>query len=133
MGKMIEINGSFYEGQWESDKLNGPACRIYDNVTNECYSGGVSDGQKNGVGILYDPVLDQVYEGNFDRNKRSGEGIIYKRNGQVLKGDFRNNTMEGAFENSPKLSKQEVKIIFDNAMRNPFVYLSVNKKKEHKV
>lgn len=30
-GKMIEINGSFQEGQWESDKLNGNNCRIFDN------------------------------------------------------------------------------------------------------
>lgn len=48
IGKIIEINGSFQEGQWESDKLSGTSCRIYDNTTNECYSGVVSDGQRNG-------------------------------------------------------------------------------------
>lgn len=65
----------------------------------------MNDGLRNGSGILYDPDLDQVYEGNFERNKRSGEGTIYKRNGEVLKGDFRNNHMEGQFENVATLSK----------------------------
>lgn len=130
MGKLIEINGNFLEGNWENDKLNGQNCRIYDNVSNECYSGAISDGMKNGVGVLYDPDLDQVYSGNFERNKRSGEGTIFKRNGQVKKGDFRNNTMEGHFENLPKLSKKEVEKVFSNAMRNLQVYISVNKNKE---
>lgn len=75
------MNGNFQEGQWESDKLNGKECRIYDNQTNECYSGEVTDGLRNGFGVLYDPDLDLVYSGNFERNKKSGDGTIFKRNG----------------------------------------------------
>jgi hypothetical protein len=91
VGKMIEQNGGFFEGTWEADKLSGPACRVYDNQTNECFSGEVQDGKRNGAGVLYDPERDEVYDGRFEMNKRNGDGVIYLRNGHVLKGEFRNN------------------------------------------
>lgn len=133
VGKNIDFNGSIHEGSWENDKLSGPSCRIYDNNTNECYTGSVSDGKKMGSGILYDPDRDEVYDGNFEMNKRSGEGMIYKRNGHVLKGEFRNNYMEGQFENIMKISQSQVAKIFKRAMNRNATYISVNEQREIKV
>lgn len=105
VGKLIEFNGGFQEGQWDTDKLNGNFCRVYDAVTGDIFSGPISDNKKNGVGRQYDFERDEVYEGTFEMNKKNGEGVIYLRNGQVMKGDFRNNQMEGAFENVMQISK----------------------------
>lgn len=95
IGKLIDFTGSFQEGTWENDKLNGHNCRLFDNSTGECYIGAVQDGKRMGQGILYDAERDEVYDGNFEMNKKSGEGMVYKRDGHVLKGEFRNNCMEG--------------------------------------
>ena len=43
--------------------------------------------------------------------------MIYKRDGSVMKGTFRNNMMEGPFENCIKLSKVQIDKIFNNAHR----------------
>jgi hypothetical protein len=48
---------------------------------------------------------DEVYEGSFENDKRSGLGTIYKRNGEVCKGDFRNDYMEGPYEVVATLNK----------------------------
>ena len=81
------------------DKLNGPNCRQYNINTGELYSGPITDGKRDGKGRLYDADKDEVYDGNFENNKRCGQGMIYRRSGEVLKGDFRNNMMEGPFKN----------------------------------
>lgn len=58
----------------------------------------MDDGKRHGKGRLYDAERDEVYEGDFEMNKKQGEGTVYRRDGQVLKGEFRNNYMEGPFE-----------------------------------
>jgi len=115
LGKMIEYNGSYREGTWEQDKLNGPNCRHYDDQTGNLYVGPMDDGRKSGKGRLYDAERDEVYEGDFENDTRSGQGKIYRRNGEVLHGDFRHNVMEGAFDLLCTLSKEEVKKVFNNA------------------
>ena len=58
-----------------------------------------------GQGRLYTAETDEVYEGLFENDKRSGLGTIYRRNGEVCKGDFRNDFMEGPIEVVATLSK----------------------------
>ena len=117
VGKVIEYLGGFQEGTWENDKLSGPACRVFEAESGNLYSGPYEDGRRIGKGRLYDAERDEVYDGEFENNKKSGAGMIYLRNGQVMKGTFRNNMMEGPFENCFKASKQQVEKIFKNAHR----------------
>jgi hypothetical protein len=58
-----------------------------------------------GFGRLYTAEVDEVYEGQFESDKRSGPGTVYRRNGEVCKGDFRNNFMEGPYEVVANLNK----------------------------
>lgn len=97
-GKLIQFNGTFKEGCWDQDKLNGKHCRIFDAMSEDIYIGPIEDDKKMGRGIYYDKERDEVYEGEYENDKRQGEGTLFRRNGEVLKGDFRNNYMEGAFE-----------------------------------
>ena len=94
-GKQISLNGSFQEGTWDNDKLTGPSCRIYDSENGSIFHGSVDDGKRSGYGKSYDAEKDEVYEGLFESDKRSGDGTLFMRNGQVYKGTFRNNNMEG--------------------------------------
>jgi len=66
-------------------------------------------------------------------NKKSGEGMIFKKDGSVMKGDFRNNFMEGPFDNVTKVDKMRLKKVFNNAHRTNNVYIAINKKTEVKV
>ena len=96
------------------NKLTGPQCRIYDSETGNMYLGAVDEGKKQGRGKLYDAEKDEVYEGEFENDKKSNEGYLFKRNGEVYKGDFRNNQMEGTFERPcNKLSAKEIEKIFN--------------------
>lgn len=104
-GKLIRFGGGFFEGFWEQDKIHGKNCRIYDHQTGDLYVGQLEEGKKNGKGRLYDAEKDEVYEGEFENDRRSGPGTIYHRNGEVIKGDFRNNFMEGAYEVVTTLNK----------------------------
>jgi len=58
-----------------------------------------------GKGRLYTAELDEVFEGFFENDKRSGTGTVYNRNGEVCKGDYRNNFMEGPYEVVATLNK----------------------------
>ena len=95
--------------------------------------GSMTDGKRMGSGILFDPERDEIVEGNFEMNKKSGEGMLYRRNGKVLKGEFRNNCMEGAFENVTTLTKEVTRQLFNAFTRSNASYIAVNKMKEIKV
>ena len=43
-----------------------------------------------------------MYEGGFEADRRVGEGVLFTRDGEVIKGNFRSNIMEG---DSTKLAK----------------------------
>tara|TARA_B110000285_G_C15131905_1_gene624181 strand:- start:293 stop:610 length:318 start_codon:yes stop_codon:yes gene_type:complete len=105
---MIDSTGGFREGNWEQDKLNGTHCRIFDSETGDLYSGPMEEGKRNGRGRLYDAERDEVYDGDFEMNKRQGEGLVYRRDGEVLKGEFRNNFMEGTFEHVTRIGPAEI-------------------------
>ena len=124
---MIDYTGGFQEGNWEQDKLNGPTCRIFESETGDLYSGPMEDGKRNGKGQLYDSERDEVYNGYFEMNKRQGEGTVYRRDGEVLKSEFRNNFMEGPFEHVCNISPSEIAKVFNNAKQISSLYIAVNK------
>ena len=97
-GKLIQYNGGFKEGHWDQDRLSGKQCRIFDASTGDIYIGPIEEDKKVGRGIYFDQERDEVYEGDYENDKRQGEGTLFRRNGEVLKGDFRNNYMEGSFD-----------------------------------
>jgi hypothetical protein len=68
----------------------------------------MEEGKRNGRGRLYDAERDEVYDGDFEMNKRQGEGMVYRRDGEVLKGEFRNNFMEGTFEHVTRIGPAEI-------------------------
>jgi len=127
VGKLIKHSGGFYECSWDMDKYTGKTARIYDDQTGDLFVGSLEDGKKNGKGRLYDAERDEVYEGEFENDKRQGEGVIYKRNGEVCKGDFRQNFMEGPFELVATHNKSQTEKVFNNAQRQGNFYMTVNK------
>ena len=93
----------------------------------------MEEGKMSGKGRLYDAERDEVMEGEFEHNKKQGEGYLYQRNGHVLKGNFRNNQMEGTFENVFKITKKQVKKVFANSQLTNNAYIAVNSKNEARV
>lgn len=97
------------------------------------YVGSMDQGKRQGKGRLYEADKDEIYEGDFTNGNRQGDGKIFKRTGEVLKGDFRNNFMEGSFTLIITLSKLETDKIFKNARRTNDIYITVNKTGQQKV
>ena len=77
----------------------------------------MEDGKRNGKGRLFDGDADEIYVGDFVNNNKQGDGVVFQRNGEVHRGDFRNNYMEGAFELVTKMTKDETKRMFSNAKK----------------
>mmetsp|Transcript_13423 Transcript_13423/g.20987 ORF Transcript_13423/g.20987 Transcript_13423/m.20987 type:complete len:152 (+) Transcript_13423:133-588(+) len=126
-GKLIKISGGFLEGTWDEDKFSGSHCRIFDEETGNLYVGPIEEGKKSGHGRLYDAENDEVYEGEFENDKKSGEGRLIKRNGQILKGNFHNNFLEGNVTKDTITNKKQIDVIFTNAKAQNNLYLAVNK------
>jgi len=77
----------------------------------------MEDGKRMGKGRLYDGEADEIYVGDFVNNNKQGDAMVFLRNGEVHKGDFRNNYMEGAFELVTKMTKEETRRMFSNAKK----------------
>ena len=56
--------------------------------------------------------------------------MVFMRNGEVHRGDFRNNYMEGAFELVTKMTKEETKRMFMNAKKQNDLFISLNKENQ---
>ena len=127
-GKEILIDGSFYEGTWDNDKYHGNSeCKLYQkkeytmgglserssripfsqNDAQSVYIGGFEAGKKTGQGVLYEADKETIYEGEFGNDKKQGSGIVYYKNGEKLKGNFRNDLLEGQAEKLKDLSPRE--------------------------
>lgn len=126
-GKLIQFNGSFKQGYWDQDKLSGKSCKIYDASTGDMYMGPIEEDKKVGRGIYYDAEQDEIYDGEFENDKRQGEGWLYRRSGEVLKGDFRNNYMEGSFKKISTFSKEQVDKFFEKCKISGSLFIAVNK------
>ena len=133
VGKLIQYNGGFKEGSWDQDKLHGKECRIFDASSGDVYLGPIEEDKRVGRGIYFDKERDEVYEGDYENDKRQGEGTLFRRNGEVLKGDFRNNYMEGTFEKVAAYPEEQIEKIFQRCQSTSCSYTAVNKVNQKKV
>ena len=95
-------------------------------VTSDIYDGGVSKGQKNGVGKVILPS-GEAFKGNWKNDVRHGTGVCWFPNGSIYKGEWRegipqgqgilysrpNEIIEGRFDGW-HLADGIVKILFSN-------------------
>ena len=88
--------------------------------------GPYEEGNRLGTGRLYDAERDEVYEGEFENDRRQGEGTVYRRNGEVLRGEYRSNYMEGTFTLITTLTPTKVNKVFNQAKRTNNVFTTVN-------
>ena len=88
--------------------------------------GPYEEGKRLGSGRLYDAERDEVYEGEFENDRRQGEGTVYRRNGEVLRGEYRSNYMEGTFDLVCTYSQSKVNKIFNQARRTNNIFTTVN-------
>lgn len=88
--------------------------------------GPYEEGKRLGFGRLYDSERDEVYEGEFENDRRQGEGTVYRRNGEVLRGEYRSNYMEGTFDLVCTYSQSKVNKIFNQAKRTNNIFTTVN-------
>ena len=71
---MIKLDGSVYEGIWESDKENQHGRMKYAN--GNIYVGDWIDGKLSGHGRFYKADDNSIYDGEWANNVRQGEGTI---------------------------------------------------------
>ena len=132
-GKLIQFDGSFKQGYWDQDKLSGKSCKTYDANTGDIYIGPIEEDKKVGRGMYYDCERDEIYDGDFENDKRQGEGRLYKRSGEVLKGDFRNNYMEGSFKKIATYTQEQINQVFDRCKVSGSLFIAVNKANNDKI
>lgn len=65
VGKLINMDGSYFEGTFEKDKLQGKNCKIYDDITGDYYIGSTENDKKSGMGMCYINHTNCIYEGEF--------------------------------------------------------------------
>jgi len=91
-GKYIALDGTTYKGTWSSDKQSGPGNEIYPDGS--FYNGNFKNGKKNGFGKLVFKDKN-VFEGHFVNNDINGEGAFYWKDGRMYIGNWSNNKMNG--------------------------------------
>jgi len=78
-GVVTFVNGDKYEGIWIDDKSQGPGKYITGHIgilthsNGDKYEGMISQGQKNGKGIMQ-YVNGESYDGDWKNNKQDGKG-----------------------------------------------------------
>jgi len=91
-GKYVALDGTTYKGSWSNDKQNGIGNEIYPDGS--FYNGNFKNGKKNGNGKLVFKDKN-IFEGNFVDNDISGEGAFYWKDGRVYIGNWKENKMNG--------------------------------------
>ena len=91
-GKYIALDGTTYKGTWLNDKQNGVGNEVYPDGS--FYNGNFKDGKKNGNGKLVFKNKN-IFEGNFVNNEISGEGAFYWKDGRIYIGNWKENKMNG--------------------------------------
>ena len=72
LGKQIFLDGGYYEGGWEQDKMQGPHCKEFNSNYNQIYVGPFESNRKQGNGTMLDLNEQEIYEGEFGGDKRNG-------------------------------------------------------------
>lgn len=109
---MVYINGSIYEGRWESDRKNYEG-RMQYKETGDVYVGEFHEGKRSGNGRYYQSSDHTIYEGEWTNDRKQGEGKILHADGVIASGDFRADQMEGKLTYLRTLPKQDVERVFN--------------------
>ena len=91
-GKYIALDGTTYKGTWLDDKQNGTGNEIYPDGS--VYNGNFKNGKKNGFGKLVFKDKN-IFEGQFLNNDINGEGAFYWKDGRIFIGNWKENKMNG--------------------------------------
>ena len=91
-GKYIALDGTSYKGTWLDDKQSGTGNEIYPDGS--FYNGNFKNGKKNGFGKLVFKDKN-IFEGNFVNNDINGEGAYYWKDGRIYIGNWKDNKMNG--------------------------------------
>ena len=91
-GKYIALDGTTYKGTWLNDKQNGVGNEVYPDGS--FYNGNFKEGKKNGYGKLVFKDKN-IFEGNFINNDITGEGAFYWKDGRIYIGKWNENKMNG--------------------------------------
>ena len=91
-GKYIALDGTTYKGTWLDDKQSGTGNEVYPDGS--FYNGNFRNGKKNGFGKLVFKDKN-IYEGNFVNNEITGEGAFYWKDGRIYIGSWNDNKMNG--------------------------------------
>lgn len=117
---MAYFNGELYEGTWENDKRNGKGRFEYGpDGSLGVYVGEFIDDKRNGKGRFYDALKQEIYEGDWNNDKKNGEGTLVKRQTcEVISGDFRNDLFEGKLKYEKVLSRTDIEMYFNRAIKD---------------
>ena len=124
MGKLIQLDGTVYEGSWETDRKNGKG-RLIDGKTGNIFVGSFQDGKKQGHGILYDRTTDTIYDGDWSNDNKHGDGYVLHRNGRMDQGEYRGGMPEGKSHLKQMISVEETERIFLLAMTQREAFIAV--------
>ena len=91
-GKYLALDGTTYKGKWLDDRQNGTGNEAYPDGS--FYNGNFKNGKKNGFGKLVFKDKN-IFEGNFDNNDINGEGAFYWKDGRMYIGNWKDNKMNG--------------------------------------
>ncbi len=91
-GKYLALDGTSYKGTWLDDRQNGTGNEAYPDGS--FYNGNFKNGKKDGFGKLVFKDKN-VFEGYFVNNDINGEGAFYWKDGRIFIGNWKNNKMNG--------------------------------------
>jgi hypothetical protein len=91
-GKYIALDGTTYKGTWLDDRQSGTGNEVYPDGS--FYNGSFKEGKKNGFGKLVFKDKN-IYEGHFVNNEICGEGGFYWKDGRIYIGNWYDNKMNG--------------------------------------
>lgn len=125
LGKLIQLDGTVYEGGWEQDRRSGKG-RLIDGFTGDVYIGDFQDGKRQGRGKVYQRSLDVIYDGEWSTDNKQGEGFVLHRNGRLEQGDYRGGLLEGKSQLTQTLSPEETERVFAVVMTQREAFIAVS-------
>ena len=91
-GKYLALDGTSYKGTWLDDRQNGAGNESYPDGS--FYNGNFKNGKKDGFGKLVFKDKN-VFEGHFVNNDINGEGVFFWKDGRIFIGNWKDNKMNG--------------------------------------
>lgn len=123
LGKQIFLDGSYYEGSWENDKMEGEKCKYYQSGANTIYLGPFESNRKSGLGIMLHMDSQEIYEGEFSNDKKNGVGLVYHKDGKVYQCSYKQGNIDGGLQFFRIMNKVETNMKFRDAKKGHFYYV----------